>query len=322
MKIAAVVVSFNRFEDLKLNLGALREQTRPLDGIIIVDNGSTDGAVEWLRAQPDVQTILQSNLGAAGGFRAGIALAMQSGYDWCWLLDDDAHPAPDALAELCRAMNARPDARILNSIGVSRTDPERFAVGALWVREDPNNYLDGTRIETRTELGPFVDADGIVDSIGGHFYHGVLLHHTVVEQVGAPLPWLYLCGEEVEYGLRIMRAGYHIYTVPASIVYHPEIPFASLHALGKTKAFEIRNPYRRYYFIRNSLWIRRTYYGEYPFLPYVARRLGGALLAELYVIPNRSWRNRIAGAGASLRGVRDGLRLKPARDANGKEILT
>jgi hypothetical protein len=94
-----------------------------------------------------------------------------------------------------------------------------------------------------------------------------------------------------------------------------------LKALGRSKSFEVLNPLRRYYYLRNSMWIRRTYYGDFPLLPYVARRLGGALLADLYVIPDRPFKRRIESASAALRGVRDGLRLKPALDSDGNEIL-
>lgn len=320
-RIAAIVISHDRIAEIQGSIAALRGQTRRPDALIVVDNASADGSLEWLDAQADVRTLRQGNLGASGGIRTGLAYALAQGFDWCWLFDDDAHPAPGALAALCQAMRLRPGARVLNSIGLSRTDPTRFAVGALWIRTTAGNYLEGHKAETLAEAQPYVDANGMVDSIGGHFYQGVLLHRSVIESVGAPLPWLYMCGEEIEYGLRIMRAGHHIFSVMGSIVYHPAIPFVSLQVLGWTKPFEIRGPQRRYYFIRNSVWTRRNYFPQSPFLPYVARRLGGALLAELFVIPDRSVRERLIGCAAALQGTWDGFRLKPARDANGKEIL-
>ena len=44
--IAALVVTYNRLADLKKCLDTLRQQTRPLDAILIVNNGSTDGTAE------------------------------------------------------------------------------------------------------------------------------------------------------------------------------------------------------------------------------------------------------------------------------------
>ena len=42
MKVAAVVPHWNRRDLLQTLLANLREQTRPFDEIIVVDNGSTD----------------------------------------------------------------------------------------------------------------------------------------------------------------------------------------------------------------------------------------------------------------------------------------
>lgn len=319
-RIAAIVISHNRMAETQGCIDALRHQTRLPDQIIVVDNGSTDSSRAWLSAQQDIHLITQANLGTSGALRNGLEYAVTNDYDWAWCFDDDAHPAPDALRVLVEAMRVRPDARVLNSISLSRTHPDRFAVGALHVRTAENNYLAGARAETLADILPFTDAQGMVDSIGGHFYHGLLLHRQVIQTAGRPLPWLFTWGDESEYGYRIMRAGFHIYSVVGSVVYHPEIPFASLSAFGKRKVFEIRPPRPRYYFIRNSLWVHRHYF-QSSLLPFVARRLGGALLAELVVIPNKSLRSRLASCAAALRGVRDGLKLQPARDANGNPIL-
>ena len=48
MKIFAVVVTYNRLALLKKVIDLLKRQTRQLDSIVIVNNGSTDGTKEWL----------------------------------------------------------------------------------------------------------------------------------------------------------------------------------------------------------------------------------------------------------------------------------
>lgn len=319
-RIAAIVISYNRLAEMRGCIEALRRQTRPLDQIVVADNGSTDGSREWLATQPDVHTILQGNIGCGGALRVGMEYAVRNRFDWAWCFDDDAHADPGALQALCDVRRTRPQARVLNSLSVSRADPSRFAVGAVWVRTEPDDFRKGFRAATVAELRRFADAEEIVDTIGGQFYHGALIHREVIETVGRPLPWMFTWGDEIEYGYRIMRAGYPILSVLCSVVQHPEIPFASLKMLGKTKAFEVRPPLSRYYSIRNSLWIHRTYFHA-PLLSYVARRLGGAFLAELFIIPGKTLRERLDACAAALRGVRDGLRLEPARDANGNPIL-
>lgn len=317
-RIAAIVVTHNRLADLQAGVAALRAQTRPADAILVINNGSTDGTRNWLEAQADLQALHRENRGAAAAFALGLETALAQGFDWFWCMDDDAHPAPDALAALCIALRARPDVRVFNSLALARNAPTHFAVGALWVRTTPDDYLFGQRLATTAELPPYTDAYGLVNSIGGHFYLGTLLHRSVVEKVGLPLPWLFFRGDEVEYSLRIMRAGYLIAIVPASIVRHPEVAWVPLRLGAKTKIFETMPAQKRYYSIRNSMWIYRIYYAPRSVSMYALRRLGGAFITELWLVRGKPWSERLAACDAALRGLFDGLRIRIPRDANSK----
>lgn len=315
-RIAAVVVTHNRLGELQTSVAALRAQTRPLDAILVLNSGSTDGTQAWLDAQPDVQPLHTENRGAAAAFALGLETALAQGFDWCWCMDDDAHPTHGALSALCDAVAARPDVRVFNSLALARDAPTHFAVGALWVRTHGADYLSGERLNHTSELTPYADADGLVNSIGGHFYLGTLLHRSVVERVGLPLAWLFYRGDEVEYSLRIMRAGCPIYIVTRSIVYHPEVGWVTLRYFRKTKFFETMPPQKRYYSIRNSMWIYRVYYAPRSVGLYAAKRLASAFLTELWLVPHKPFSERLAACNAALRGLLDGLRIRPARDAN------
>ena len=71
LKIATVVVTYNRLELLKDCIESLRNQTRKIDEIFVINNSSTDGTEEWLSRQNDLTTITQPNTGGAGGFYTG-----------------------------------------------------------------------------------------------------------------------------------------------------------------------------------------------------------------------------------------------------------
>ncbi len=88
-KIAAVVVTFNRLELLKQCVQSLRNQTLKLDEILIINNSSTDGTLEWLNQQNDLTILTQENSGSAGGQYTGIKTAYEKGYDWILCTDDD-----------------------------------------------------------------------------------------------------------------------------------------------------------------------------------------------------------------------------------------
>lgn len=100
--VAAVVVTFNRRHLLGGAIDALKTQTRRVQEIIVVENGSTDGSREYLRGLGAPVLIVEShrNRGGAGGFALGLAWALHRGHDLAWLMDDDAEPYPDCLDQL------------------------------------------------------------------------------------------------------------------------------------------------------------------------------------------------------------------------------
>ena len=90
-KVAATVITYNRKALLAECVKALLCQSVSCD-IIIIDNASTDGTGEMVRAivDPRISYInTGSNLGGAGGFNYGMRKAVEAGYDYGWLMDDD-----------------------------------------------------------------------------------------------------------------------------------------------------------------------------------------------------------------------------------------
>ena len=110
MRVAAVVVTYNRADLLEKTLAGLEAQDRPVDRIIVVDNASTDRTPQMLAereaAVPTTVTRLKKNTGGAGGFAHGIQAAFGAGYDAYWIMDDDTVPRPGALAELLTGVDS------------------------------------------------------------------------------------------------------------------------------------------------------------------------------------------------------------------------
>src|SRR3712207_3469648 len=102
--VCAFVLTRNRRELLVECVRAVLAQTVPVDRVIVLDNGSTDGTREHLDAAGLLDAIRferrDENLGGAGGYREGVRLGLESGSDWLWLMDDDAEPRHDALERL------------------------------------------------------------------------------------------------------------------------------------------------------------------------------------------------------------------------------
>src|SRR5689334_2658009 len=99
-KVIAVIVTYNRKQLLANCISALKNQTRKIDSILVINNGSTDDTATWLQQQNNIDHISQGNVGSGGGFYTGIKTAYERGYNWIWLMDDDGFPKEDALEKL------------------------------------------------------------------------------------------------------------------------------------------------------------------------------------------------------------------------------
>lgn len=96
------MVTYRRPEFLGRLLTAIRQQTRPPDRILIVDNG---GDVDPARVAGDSIEVLTlaENTGPAGGYAAGFAAALAAGATKLWTVDDDNRPDERCLERLLAA---------------------------------------------------------------------------------------------------------------------------------------------------------------------------------------------------------------------------
>jgi GT2 family glycosyltransferase len=107
--VSIVIVNLNRCDLLEACLRSVWAQTFADVEVIVVDNGSTDSSVEFLRsvAGPRLRVVaLSENRGFAGGCNAGIAVARGR---YIATLNNDAEADPRWLEELVPAMES--DAR-------------------------------------------------------------------------------------------------------------------------------------------------------------------------------------------------------------------
>ncbi|HIX76615.1 MAG TPA: glycosyltransferase family 2 protein [Candidatus Fusicatenibacter merdavium] len=204
LRIAAAVVTYNRKELLAECVGALLEQTYPVD-ILIIDNASTDGTrqeLEELICQGKVQYInTGANLGGAGGFHVAVKEAVSRKYDYIWLMDDDTIPEKDALSALVQALkDTKGNFGFLSSKAVWKD-------GNV-CRMNEQKFLDSEVINgkkfTKCRQATFVS---------------LFLPSRVVLQIGLPIKEFFIWGDDVEYTRRISEK-YVCYYVPESVVLH------------------------------------------------------------------------------------------------------
>ena len=107
MKLSVVIVNYNTREDLRLCLESLH-RSQPLPEIIVVDNASSDGSAQMVRAEFPGVTLLtpEHNMWFCGGNNLGIQAAQG---DYVLLLNPDTVVPPDALPTMLDFMDGHPN---------------------------------------------------------------------------------------------------------------------------------------------------------------------------------------------------------------------
>ncbi|MGY6073826.1 glycosyltransferase family 2 protein [Actinobacillus pleuropneumoniae] len=214
--ICAFVVTYNR-KDLLLNcLQALQAQSYPPSHIVVVNNTSTDGTVDFLRdngwSDNNRFTLLtlDGNQGGAGGFYAGIEFAYQRKFDYIWLMDDDGLPAKDSLSELIPYANEN---TYIGPLVLNNKNLEELTF-TLRLPNSKKVLTTLADVEKATQ-------DNIIPDIVMPF-NGILFSRKMVEEIGFPKADYFIWGDDMEYTWRAKKAGFKIFTVVSSKFYHPK----------------------------------------------------------------------------------------------------
>ena len=116
MTIPIIIPCFNRLRLVKQTLESLAQNTpRKLYHLIVVDDGSTDGAREWLKTQKIDKLILQENRGSGGAKNAGVKASGKSKY--LYISDSDMYFKKGWLETLIKIYPTLPEMGILGALG-------------------------------------------------------------------------------------------------------------------------------------------------------------------------------------------------------------
>jgi GT2 family glycosyltransferase len=220
-RVAVVVITHNRREELLLALTRLRELPEQ-PHVVVVDNGSADGTAEAvLRDHPWVELIASpENLGAVGR-NIGVARLRTPYVAFC---DDDTWWDAGSLRAAADALDAHP----------------RLAVITARILVEPGGVEDPIVVELRES--PVVGADWLPGPALGSFLAGAsVLRREAFNEVGGFSARLWLGGEEELMAGDLAARGWELCYLEHLTIHH--------------QASTARDPHkRRADGIRNTLW--------------------------------------------------------------------
>ncbi|MDQ5940828.1 MAG: hypothetical protein QG632_554 [Candidatus Dependentiae bacterium] len=242
-KAASVIIpNWNGKRLLGQCLDALSKQTYKDFEIIVVENGSTDGSVEYIEENyPEVVLLKQKeNLGFAGGVNVGlkhsqakykILLNNDTAVDESWLgaLVHTAEKNPNAFAVVSKILEAS-----------KRKNPKYYNIDStgdqysIWGMPFP-------RGRGEVDTGQFNKPEQVFAACGG----SVLYRATLLEKVGLFDEDFFAYYEDVDISFRARLMGYDILYEPKSVVYH---------AIGATSGGGLK-PFTRFHSVKNAHYL-------------------------------------------------------------------
>ena len=228
-KLLTIIVTYNAMRWVDRCLGSVKASSVPSD-IFIVDNGSTDGTRDYIAEHYPEAMLIRSgvNLMFGRANNLGLEYALKNGYDYVYLLNQDAWVAPDAFEKLIVASAAHPEYGILSPLQFS-PDWHTYEYMFKWLvvnkltdkevtidRADPNSVIDVKMVQA------------------AHW----MLTPRCIETVGGFSPSFPHYGEDDNYCQRALYHNFKIGIVPEAKAVHD--------AANKPLATNAQKRYRHY----------------------------------------------------------------------------
>lgn len=286
-RVAVIIVNWNRKADTLRCLASLGASVGATLDIIVVDNASSDGSADAIRAEyPAVRLIVNArNDGFAEGNNVALRAALRDGHEHLLLLNNDTVVAPDAIAQLLAEARAHPRSGVVGPAicYLSRPATVWSAGGSVcWGAGDVvSAHLDAP-------LGDLPRASYPVDHVSGCC---MLVRGSAIRDAGLLDARFFMYYEETEWCVRIARHGYAIRVAPAAVIWHAIEP-----------ARQEGSPAIAYYMTRNHLlFLKATRAPARAWALTVARQV--RTVASLFIRPSSLARAR--GRVPMLLAMRD-----------------
>ena len=218
MKLAVVIVSYRVKHYLEQCIISVERATEDIDReIVVVDNHSDDGTVEFLKKRfADRITLVESNHNLGFSKANNIALR-QTDSEYVLLLNPDTFVAEDSISQVLRFMDEHPrcggcGVKMHNDDG-SVARESRRGIPTPWVALQKMLGRSGRYYLSHLPW----DEPAPIEAMSGAF---CMLRREALNKVGLLDEDFFMYGEDIDLSYRLLKGGYENWYVPARIVHY------------------------------------------------------------------------------------------------------
>lgn len=238
MKVLVIIVTYNGIRWIDRCLSALRQSTHPVTTMVI-DNNSTDGTPRYIAEHfPEVILVgKKENLGFGQANNVGLRYALDNGYDYVLLLNQDAYLQPAAIEELLKVSDGKNLFSPLHLTGEGKRLDSYFRES---LRRADNELLDdlliGNEIKSHYEVGEVCAACWFMPI-------------DIIRKIGGFNPLFFQYGEDNNYYTRLEYHHCKTFVVPSAHVWHDR------NRIGNELVFNRNNVRNRIYVVMCSPYL-------------------------------------------------------------------
>lgn len=217
-KVAVIILHLKEIPCLVDCVVSLNKITYQNFSIIIAHNGPESTALLDALAPISRYIIkvidMETNIGFTGANNVGIRYALQDGAEYILLLNDDTEVAPDFLTKLIDVAESRPDAGMLGPKIYYFDRPDKI-------------WFAGARFNLETCMVTTTGFDQVVECknpapIESDYITGcaLLVKRNAIEKIGLLDERIFIYNEDLDWGLRLIKAGFRNLVVPDARIWH------------------------------------------------------------------------------------------------------
>lgn len=236
-KVSIVITTFNSIEFINSCLDSVFAQDYPDFEVIIVDNGSGDGSVEFMKEKYSRLILIENktNLGAAKARNQGINISKG---EWILILDCDIILAKDFLSKLINSTKNFPSCVGMFQPKVLNSDTETIYSVGIFLSPIRRFYDIGKGYRDSGQFNNRLDVFGACSAAA--VYNRKMLEE-IKENTGYFDERFFFLVEDVDLAWRAQRQGWKAVFCPEAVCYHS----------GNSSMCDRRT--RRYFCFRNRL---------------------------------------------------------------------